>query len=174
MASPLKIRVRLNQIEAELGWKGQSVSRYMDETAKQQIYDFNKGGYHVSPALRSPGKGPLVVEMRNLFNAGRISVDPSCKVLVNSLEDGVWSDNSKEDFRRSPALGHLDVLDALAQGCLTLKGLGKWQQNPYPKGVAAHYEVGKAEPTSKPLTKRSTLGYHLSLGIPRMLTSGKK
>ena len=127
-----EIQKLLEAKEAAL-WPMDRPSRYLDATAVQQIYDFTNRGYLVHAAMKSPGKGPLVVDMRNLLKEDRIHIDPRCKVLIGCLNNGLWADTAKEDFRRSPSLGHLDSLDALAQGCMILRQRGKWQQDPTPK-----------------------------------------
>ena len=119
------------QIEKDLGWdRGDRPLRFMDKTSQQQIFDFCSSGYMVQAAEKSPGKGQLVVDLRNLLDQDRMQIDPSCRILINSLMNGIWKDTQKADFRESEALGHLDVLDALAQGCLTLKNTGRWQIRP--------------------------------------------
>lgn len=119
------------EIEKSLGWdKGPTPQRFLDKTAAQQIYDFTASGYYTQAGPKSPGKGQLVVDLRNLLEQDRIVIHPSCKILLASLLNGVWKDTVKEDFRESEALGHLDVLDALAQCCLLLRNTGKWQIKP--------------------------------------------
>ena len=135
------IRLSLMEIERKLGWNGQRVTRYIDQTAHQQATDFNSEGYRVTLAPKSPGKGQLVVPMRNLLLSDQIRIAPQCGMLIEQLTNGVWSNTLKEDFKRSPVLGHLDVLDSLAQGCLVLRLTGKWQQNTVPKGVV--YDVDR-------------------------------
>lgn len=125
----------LKEIEKKLGWTNLSVARYIDQTAHQQAADFNSKGYRVQLAMKSPGKGQLVVEMRNKMLAGQIRISPNCKMLIEQLTNGIWSSTLKEDFKRSPQLGHLDNLDSLAQGCLILKQTAKWAVNTVPKDV---------------------------------------
>ena len=169
------IKAELLKIEKDLGWdRGLGVTRYIDETAKQQITDFNDMSYFVLPALHSPGKGQLVVPMRNLFEQDMIGVDPQCQNLISCLENGLWSDTMKEDFRRSEALGHLDSLDALAQGCMMLRWTAQWQVNPYPKG-SSDYQPGIVIPSApRHLTSTRTLGYHVSKMLPRGRSRGHR
>lgn len=132
------IRKSLIEIERKLGWTDQYVVRYIDQTSHQQAADFNAAGYRVQLASKSPGKGQLVVEMRNLLLSKRIRISPKCGMLIEQLTNGIWSNTLKEDFKRSPVLGHLDVLDSLAQGCLVLKQTAKWAHNTTPQG--AYYD----------------------------------
>ena len=130
----------LSAAEAELGWgkvRGdEQILRYIDSTSQQQAADFNSKGYRVQLAARSPGKSEVVVELRNRLNADQVLIHPRCKNLISQMNDGIWKDTAKADFERTDKMGHLDVLDSLAQGCMTLQMLGKWRQNPSPKG---HY-----------------------------------
>jgi len=130
--STREIQEMLEKKEDEL-WPHDRPSRYLDQSEAQQIYDFTEAGYIVHAAIKSPGKGQLVVDMNNLIKVDRMIVDPKCKVLVGCLTNGLWADTAKEDFRRSPSLGHLDALDAVAQGCMILRQRAKWQQDPTPK-----------------------------------------
>lgn len=134
------IKAHLVEIERKLGWHDQLVTRYIDQTGAQQATDFNSKGYRVQLAMKSPGKGQLVVEMRNHLNATppRIIINPKCGMLIEQLTNGIWSSTLKEDFKRSAVLGHLDCLDALAQGCLILKLVAKWSHNTTPK--TAYYD----------------------------------
>lgn len=134
------------EIEKELGWNQQDdkIFRYIDATAQQMAADFNKKRYRVSLAAKSPGKAALVTELRNRLNADQVLIHPRCKDLVMQLENGIWKDSAKDDFDRTPEMGHLDVLDSLAQGAMTINMLGKWRLNPAPQGV--YVEPGEVSP----------------------------
>ena len=133
-----EILSELRRIEADLKWdqvRGEEqILRYIDATSQQQCADFVSKGYRVQLALRSPGKSELMVELRNRMNADQVLVRPNCKNLISQMKDGIWKDTAKADFERTDKMGHLDVLDSLAQGCMVLASLGKWRQNPTPKG----------------------------------------
>lgn len=168
-----EIRESMIKIEKFLGWEDEDVLRYLDQTAKQQIYDFNSWKdpisgkrFHVLPGVRSPGKGQLVVDLKNYLGQGRVLVSPSCKRLIMSLEHGIWTDAKKEDFQRTPTLGHLDLLDALAQGCMVVRQTGKWQHNPHQRETNKGYISGKS--FTEGLTKKKELGYTvMSALMPR-------
>lgn len=139
-----EIKADLEKIEKELGWDNpyrrhpkELFNRWTDPSNPQQETDFNAKGYHVTPAHKVGGKDQLVIELRNLFNAGKIKVHVKCADLIAQLKHGVWSDTARVDFARSRKLGHLDTLDALAQGVNMLKALGRWSHNPAPPGVYA-------------------------------------
>lgn len=137
-----KIWRALVDIERELGWvdeegaeklKGQELLlRYMDPSNLQQMTDLRDDhGYVVKSADKSPGKGKLVTELCNRLNANDVVILAVCEELVDQLENGLWSDKKKADFRRTPKLGHLDLLDALATGLRKVK----WHHNPAPAGL---------------------------------------
>jgi hypothetical protein len=133
-----QVMLDLVAIENELGWSkvrgDEQILRYIDATSQQQAADFNAKGYRVQLAVKSPGKSEVVTELRNRLNADHVIVHPRCKNLISQMNDGIWKDTAKADFERTDLMGHLDVLDSLAQGCMTLSAMGKWRQNPAPKG----------------------------------------
>lgn len=51
--------------------------------------------------------------IRIMFKQGRILIDPSCKLLLATLNGAFWRDSKKLDYGRSKALGHMDALDGL-------------------------------------------------------------
>jgi len=51
--------------------------------------------------------------VRIMFKQGRIWIDPSCVLLISTLNGAFWKDEKKLDYGRSKALGHMDALDAL-------------------------------------------------------------
>jgi hypothetical protein len=136
-----EVMADLLKIEKELGWDPEKLRgreqfhRYIDATAVQQCTDFRRKGYFVDLAVKSPGKSGVVIQLCNRLNANQVLVDPQCRFLVNQLKNGIWKDTAKDDFERTEHMGHLDVLDACAQGLLTIYELGKWRQNPSPEGV---------------------------------------
>lgn len=65
-----------------------------------------------SPVSKKSGKEWMVNQLRQAVKAGKIIIDPSCKMLISSLEFGIWRRN-RDDFDKSPDLGHYDFIDAL-------------------------------------------------------------
>lgn len=65
-----------------------------------------------SPVSKKNGKEWMVNQLRQAVKAGKIIIDPSCKMLISSLEFGIWKRN-RDDFDRSADLGHYDFIDAL-------------------------------------------------------------
>lgn len=54
----------------------------------------------------------MVNTLRTWIAQGRIEIDESCKVLIDSMKYGLWNDNRSE-FARSKTLGHYDAISAL-------------------------------------------------------------
>ncbi len=65
-----------------------------------------------APVSKKNGKEWMVNQLRQAVKAGKIIIDPSCKMLISSLEFGIWRKN-RDDFDKSPDLGHYDFIDAL-------------------------------------------------------------
>jgi hypothetical protein len=55
----------------------------------------------------------LINRMRSLFAVRRIAINPRCQELIKQLIGGLYNDR-RTDFERTPGLGHLDGLMALA------------------------------------------------------------
>lgn len=59
----------------------------------------------------------MVNNLRSWINDGRIVVHPRCKMLIQTLEQGVWADtvlgNQRKDFGRTKSLGHMDCIASL-------------------------------------------------------------
>ena|ERR1019366_1121179 len=58
------------------------------------------------------GKEWMVSQARQWVNAGKLIIHPRCKMLIASLEFGIWKTGHAE-FARSEKLGHYDFIDAL-------------------------------------------------------------
>ncbi|HEX8608469.1 MAG TPA: terminase family protein, partial [Pedobacter sp.] len=54
----------------------------------------------------------MVNQVRVWVSQGRIEIDESCKLLIDSLKYGVWNEQRSE-FSRSKTLGHYDAIAAL-------------------------------------------------------------
>ncbi|HET9554911.1 MAG TPA: terminase family protein [Anaeromyxobacteraceae bacterium] len=65
--------------------------------------------------------------LRLLVKSGKLEIDPSCKVLRNTLMVGVWN-KSRTQFDRLPGVGHSDAVAALIY---MLRNANRYD-NPYP------------------------------------------
>lgn len=57
----------------------------------------------------------MVNQARMWVKSGRVRVNPRCRLLLQTLHDGIWN-KSKDEFGRTTALGHMDALAALIYG----------------------------------------------------------
>jgi hypothetical protein len=51
----------------------------------------------------------MVNKARMMVKMGRVEVNPRCKLLIQTLRDGIWN-KTKDEFARTTALGHMDAL----------------------------------------------------------------
>lgn len=111
------VDVRSDKI-AEAGKKKEQELKYIDTTRYADndnlilIQDLTS--FHDYPIL-SVSKDSLeamVNQVRLMVNAGRLVVHPRCKLLIATLEGGIWNEQ-KTDFARTENLGHMDAFAAL-------------------------------------------------------------
>lgn len=94
-------------------WLSGTPKRIIDAPG-QTVVDIKRLGYKCTP----PSKGKDSVEdgiqaIRVSLAKNQIEIDPKCKKLIQTLKYGTW-DKSRKDFRRSPTLGHCDMLAAMS------------------------------------------------------------
>jgi len=79
---------------------------------------------------KAPGyKLPLINQLRVMLQSEKIVINPRCETLITHLRNGRWKDSSaKDDFARSPGLGHYDAIDALLY---MIKSVN-YTKNPFP------------------------------------------
>jgi len=87
------------------------------------------------PVTKTSGKEWMVNQTRQFIRAGKLLIHPRCKMLITSLEFGIWKRN-RDDFERSDELGHYDFVDALVY---LISGLIPTVQNINP--IPALYEL---------------------------------
>lgn len=51
----------------------------------------------------------MVNQARMVVKNDRVEVNPRCKLLIQTLRDGIWN-QSKDEFDKSPVLGHMDAV----------------------------------------------------------------
>lgn len=69
----------------------------------------------------------MVNKLRIWTKMGRIEVNPRCKLLIQTMRDGIWN-KSKDEFARTTALGHMD---ALASAMYNVRNIDE-SHNPVP------------------------------------------
>lgn len=111
MTTP-KLHAEIEKIEKEL-WQGKEpYKRIADNNNPLLLLDL--GSIH-NMFFHSTSKDALhamVNAVRVWIAQGRIEIDSSCRVLIDSLKYGIWNDNRSE-FSRSKTLGHYDAVAAL-------------------------------------------------------------
>ena len=103
------------RIVSDLGWSNTSsrATFWSDNSNLMLLNDLGAlHGIHILPTDKED-KAEWLNLVRILFKDGRIEVDPSCKLLISTLNGAFWKDTKKKDYGRSKALGHMDALDAL-------------------------------------------------------------
>jgi len=116
MTTP-KLHKEISDIELEL-WKnerGEPIEPYRrvaDNNNPLLLLDL--GSIH-GMYFHSTSKDTLQAMVNNLriwIGSGRVEIDESCKVLIDSLKFGIWNEN-RSDFARSKTLGHYDAVAAI-------------------------------------------------------------
>ena len=103
---------RHSEAVAALGWK-QRATYWSDNSNLMLLNDLSAlHQIFISPTDKE-NKAEWLNLLRILFKENRIEVDPSCKLLIATLNGAFWKDALKKDYGRSKALGHMDALDAL-------------------------------------------------------------
>jgi len=82
------------------------------------------------PVKKAPGyKLPLINQARVMLQNHKVVINPRCVVLQQHLKNARWKDSStKDDFARSPGVGHYDAVDAFLY---MIKSVN-FSKNPYP------------------------------------------
>lgn len=95
-----------------------------------EINRASMGRLNFQAVRKSPGyKLPLINQVRVMLQSEKIVINPRCQTLITHLKNARWKDASaKDDFARSPGLGHYDAVDAL----LYLIKSVNYTKNPYP------------------------------------------
>lgn len=88
----------------------------------------------------------MVNQARMWIKTGRVRVNPRCKLLIQTLKDGIWN-KSKDEFGRTTALGHMDALAAFIYGIRNIDEL----HNPIPVtyGFSADEQIYPTPPKSQ-------------------------
>lgn len=102
-------------VVAELGWNNPlgRATFWSDNSNLMLLNDL--GALHkifILPTEKED-KAEWLNLVRILIKQGSVEVDPSCKLLIATLNGAFWKDSKKKDYGRSKALGHMDALDAL-------------------------------------------------------------
>lgn len=88
----------------------------------------------------------MVNQARMWVKSGRVRVNPRCKLLIQTLHDGIWN-KSKDEFGRTTALGHMDALAAFIYAIRNVDEL----HNPVPvtHGFQPENQIYPTQPKTK-------------------------
>jgi hypothetical protein len=110
------------------------ITRYADNDNLILIQDLTS--FHEYP-IQSVSKDSLeamVNQVRLLVNEGRVIVHPRCKLLIATLEGGIWNTHRTE-FDRTENLGHMDAFAALMYMVRTIN----MTMNPIPAHLGVNH-----------------------------------
>lgn len=113
----------------------------------------------------------MVNRLNLLVDAGRLRVHPRCKLLIQTLKNGIWDKNREEFARSETGLGHMDALASLIYLHLAFEAY--YRQNPIPitaptfSNVDLHGNYNKVDnawtkvfPTEKQDDPEDSLPFH--------------
>lgn len=106
---------RYKSILGELQWDVNTsrVQHWSDNSNLMLLNDLSMlHEIHIIPTDKEK-KIEWLNKVRILIGANRVLVDPSCTLLIATLNGAFWKDDLKKDYGRTVALGHMDALDAL-------------------------------------------------------------
>jgi hypothetical protein len=157
------------QCVKELGWKDRA-TYWSDNSNLMLLNDLSHLHQIYISATDKEDKAQWLNLLRIMFKQGRIIVDPSCKLLIATLNGAFWKDDKKLDYGRSKALGHMDALDALIYFIRNLN----MSTNPFPLNY--NLTVGKVyDPTVTIYPQNWDRGAHTAEGkvLERIFNRGK-
>ena len=111
MTTP-KLHAAISGIEQDLWNAKEPYKRVADNNNPLLLLDL--GSIH-NMFFHSTSKDSLhamVNQMRVWIQEGRVEIDESCVVLIDSLKYGIWN-KKRAEFERSRVLGHYDAVAAL-------------------------------------------------------------
>jgi hypothetical protein len=127
---------RHKSVVVELDWN-ERATFWSDNSNLMLLQDLSQLHQIYISATDKEDKAQWLNLLRIMFKQGRILIDPSCKVLIATLNGAFWKDELKRDYGRSKALGHMDALDALIYFIRNLNMTG----NPFP----INYDLTKGQ-----------------------------
>jgi hypothetical protein len=88
----------------------------------------------------------MVNQARMMVKSERVEVNPRCKLLIQTLRDGIWN-KSKDEFGRTTILGHMDAIAAFIYGIRNVDEA----HNPVPVtyGYQPENQIYPTQPKSK-------------------------
>lgn len=113
----------------DLGWRNAKRESHWSDNSNPMLLNDLRMLHGISiNATDKEDKAQWLNLVRILLKEGVIEVDPSCVLLIATLNGAFWKDAMKKDYGRTHALGHMDALDALVYLIRNLNRSG----NPFP------------------------------------------
>lgn len=113
----------------DLGWGNNKRESHWSDNSNPMLLNDLLALHGISiNATDKEDKAQWLNLVRILFKDGAIEIDPSCVLLIATLNGAFWKDALKKDYGRTHALGHMDALDALVY---LIRNLNR-SANPFP------------------------------------------
>lgn len=120
---------RHNDALSDLGWRNKKRESHWSDNSNPMLLNDLLALHGISiNATDKEDKAQWLNLVRILFKDGSIEIDPSCELLIATLNGAFWKDPLKKDYGRTHALGHMDALDALVY---LIRNLNR-SANPFP------------------------------------------
>lgn len=143
MTTP-KLHKEISQIEKDLWGTQAPYKRIADNNNPLLLLDLSSD-YNMYFGATSKDELPAMVnQVRRWLVQGRIEIDESCKILIDSLKFGIWNEQRSE-FARSKSLGHYDALAALMY---FIRGVDE-STNPIPRKITFDQIVDEIDETKE-------------------------
>ena len=81
----------------------------------------------------------MVNKLKLLVDAGRVIVNPRCKLLIQTLKNGIWDKNREEFAHSEIGLGHMDAIAALIY--LNMAFESYYNINPIPRDAPTYANI---------------------------------
>lgn len=130
-------------------------SRRADNNAVELLVQMAELGLVFMPVSKDQ-LAAMVAKVRMWMKDGRIRISPRCKLLIATIEQGIWKDERhiNVEFDRNATLGHLDLLAALIYQVRYIDE----QHNPVPRGWNLGPDQILIERTEEAATLRDWFG----------------
>lgn len=134
------------ELESQIKWHKSQPNRLGDAPGQIRI-DLAREDFSCRMPTKEKGSVEANINaIRLAFQRDQIEIDPSCTKTIATFQYGSWLTN-KQDWQRTPELGHLDLLAATLYA---YKHINK--SNPYP----SHYQMQPDTHYYEPKQEQST------------------
>jgi len=111
MTTPI-LHNAISKIEKDL-WNGaEPYKRVADNNNPLLLLDLGSVHNMFFSSTSKDNLHAMVNKIRVWIASGRLEIDESCKILIDSLKFGIWND-ARSEFARSKSLGHYDAIASI-------------------------------------------------------------